>query len=982
MALTRQALPIPIDGGLETKLDPKQEQIGYFRKMENVVFETVKQLRKRNGYDGITLKDGDGAAITAAKALARFKEELVLMTESKLYSFSNSIERFIERGKLYNVKTEEDFVYKDTGSQNDVDGLSVENLRIYAWEDDAGGIFYSVQDLDEDNFIVSGTEVNATGENPVLANVGSTVFIIFGDGADVKFVKFSTTEPTNLSSETTVISNRDLSDGLIDAEPCDTKVIVAYNASTDLSIFSIDSTGATSSILGVTGENASEALDIFCDSPERIVVTYSDGTAVKTTIYPFTLISTPLLAPTTIEAIADVKTCCALEITDGSYRMYYEVEQAGDSNNYVKQADITIAGAVSGVAVFKRSVGLSARAFLRSDSAYIPVVHESPLQSTYFLLDSDGAVVTKWSNQTAGGVIDFGVLPQFNSLSDDKYFTSFLVRNRLRGDNGTFFTTKGIASVIIDFDPSDMFSNAELSNGLHICSGILRLFDGSTVSEHGFHLFPETLTQDSTATTGGAMSDGSYGYLAVYRWTDNFGQEHRSAPTQAALTTVLSGGTSTQTNTITIPTLRITDKVDPVIELYRTEDAGTTYYQVTDPLSPLANDSSVDTVNFVDTLSDTDLIDNELLYTTGGVIENIAAPACSEVVVFGSRLAVVNEGSNRVFFSKEIGEATPVEFTDIIYRDVDPLGGPITALKAMDDKLIIFESDACFYLTGDGPNNLGQQDTFTKPEIITTDIGCTSSKSVILTPMGLMFQSRKGIWMVDGGMRVTYRGARAEGFNAQTVTSAQIVGELNQVRFLLDTDRALVYNYNLDRWATFENHGGKSSVTILNDYYYIREDGSLFKENRTSYSDNSSSIKMRLESGWMNVAGLQNFQRVYQLMVLAAYKSSHKLRIKFAYNFEEAWVQEEIVDPTNFMTPSAYGDDSPYGAGTPYGGDGLEYQFKLHLTIQKCQSIKVCIEDLQSEPGEGLALSGLNFKVGVKEGANKVGDSQDFGTDE
>ena len=138
---------------------------------------------------------------------------------------------------------------------------------------------------------------------------------------------------------------------------------------------------------------------------------------------------------------------------------------------------------------------------------------------------------------------------------------------------------------------------------------------------------------------------------------------------------------------------------------------------------------------------------------------------------------------------------------------------------------------------------------------------------------------------------------------------------------------------------------------------------------------------MRLETGWMNVAGLQNFQRVYHILLLASFKSSHKLRIRVAYDFKDAWVQEEIINPEDFLNANAYGADSPYGAGSPYGGDGALYQFRLNLKIQKCQSIKFSIEDLQEEPGEGLALSGLTFRVGVKEGTNKLAASNKFGTE-
>ncbi len=108
---------------------------------------------------------------------------------------------------------------------------------------------------------------------------------------------------------------------------------------------------------------------------------------------------------------------------------------------------------------------------------------------------------------------------------------------------------------------------------------------------------------------------------------------------------------------------------------------------------------------------------------------------------------------------------------------------------------------------------------------------------------------------------MSYIGDKVEAFNGQTVTAASIIGELNQIRFLLSEERALVYNYNLNKWATFENHGGQSSVVIENDYWYLREDGAIYQENRSSFSDASSPIKLRFETGWTSPAELQGFAR-------------------------------------------------------------------------------------------------------------------------
>lgn len=983
MALSKQLVAFPTDKGLDTKLDIKQEEFGYLRAAENVVYETIKLLRKRNGYDQIDLYDTLNNQILNPKVLARLKDELVLLTEDALYAYSETLQKFSIRGTIFPTTTKTDVIIKNAYSQSQVDAIYAEGLRICSWFDSVHGVRYSVQDLDTNSYLVADGEVSTTGERPVLAQIQNYVYIIYGNGANVEFRRFAVFNPAVLSAPTIVATNRDTNYGLIDAESCDTKVAVAYNSTVvgaNLQLFTIAQDATVSSILGVTGASAPNCLDITCDSLSRFIITFSDGTDLQYCIYPFTL-AAALLVPTVIETIVDVTTCCTIESGTGTYRTYYEIYQAGPANNYVKQADLTLAGSVTGVTVFMRSVGLAARSFYREDALMVPIVHDSELQATYFLAHENGTIITKWSNQTASGPVDYGVLQQVTDLGDDRFFSAFMFKNRLQSDNGTFFSTDGVQSTLINFSPVSCYSNAELAGSLHFCAGVLKQYDGATVSEHGFYVFPEELLNDSTATTGGDMSDGSYGYVAVYKWTDNTGKDHRSAPTQTVLEVTLSGGTTTQTQTVTVPTLRLTDKDNVVIEIYRTEDAGTTFHKVTSDLSPIINDKTVDLINFVDTLSDAQLISKELLYTTGGVLENIAAPACNQVTVVGNtRLAVISDNSTRVNFSKQVSEGFPVEFTDLIYRDVDPSGGTLNALKSMDEKVILFSKDATFWMGGEGPNNSGQQDTFTNPEIISTDIGCTQPESMVLTPNGLMFKSRKGIWNLNRGLSLEYIGARVEKYNPQVIKGSAIVGELNQVRFILENDRALVYNYNLDRWATFENHGGLSCISVLNDFYYLREDGALYKENRTLFSDASSPIKLKLETGWMSLTELQGIMRVYHAMILCSYKSSHKLRIKVAYDFVDAWVQEVTVDPLNFLDGTTYGEVSPYGADPVYGGDANLYQARIDFQRQKCTAIKLSIEDLQEDVGQALSLSGITLRVGAKEGTNKLAATNKFGT--
>jgi hypothetical protein len=1179
MALDKQLVPLPIDKGLETKLDPKQEEIGYLRQASNIVYETVKLLKKRNGYDAITSDILSGSSLQSPTVLSKYKQELVCLASEKLYAYSTSRMKWTEKGTVYPVSANSLDVYKGAEDQSQLSATYVSGFYVYAWKNSSNEIRFSVQDSADNSFLVSN-ELLGSGKMPKVAKIDSYIYILYVDGANLKYQKFSVLSPQSVAVAVTLASNVDTVDTLVDVENCADRVYVAYNSTTvgaKLSLFSIAQDDTVSSILNLTSQTASKALDITCDENHRIIISYSNGTTIKYIIYNYAL-TAPILAATTIETISNVVNCSTLELdTDGTYKIYYEVDA---DSNYIKSANLNLAGTVSSVAVFKRGLGLAAKVFRRNLNM-VPVVFDSAVQGTYFIVDENGNVVTKFQNQSASGLVSYGTLIRPEAVSDDLYFIANEVKNRIEADSSLTATTSAVARTLINFDPETKYQNAELADALHVCAGVLKMYDGNVVVEHGFHVFPEnlkqvnpipititetvkgkvavkevqkisysaaptsgtftididgqttaainwndsnatikaaiealsnivtvtvtgsfaaghtitfddpienielmtnpanslldgvtavtitntvitegvaevkevqTITFDSVPTSGtfelnissevtaainytqgapevkaaieglpsittvtvagdfttgftvtfdspvvaalatveqnslslsstvGELSNGNYGYVALYRWTDNTGKDHRSAPSLTPLDVLLNGDTDEQAITIRIPTLRLTEKENVVIELYRTEDSGTTYYKVTDDLSPVLNDTTVDYVDIEDTIKDLDLIKREILYTTGGVLENIPAPAPILVTVFNGRLAVVEEDSNRAWFSKIVNTEGPVEFTDLIFRDTDPVGGSIKSIQAMDEKFIMFAADATFFIAGDGPNNLGQQDTYSNPEIISTDIGCLRPDSTVLTPNGTMFQSRKGIWNLNRSLNLEYKGAAVEAYNSSVITSAEVVGELNQIRFTTSESIALVYNYNLDRWAVFENHGALSAVTIENDYYYIREDGVIYKENRDSFSDNSSTIKMKIETGWLSFASLQGFQRVYHAMILGSFKSAHKLRIRVAYDFIDAWVQEEIIDTAQFVSDATYGADSPYGSGSPYGGDGNLYQIRLDLARQKCQSIKFLIEDAQEDIGEGFSLSSVTLRVGAKSGSNKLAASNKFGT--
>jgi hypothetical protein len=439
---------------------------------------------------------------------------------------------------------------------------------------------------------------------------------------------------------------------------------------------------------------------------------------------------------------------------------------------------------------------------------------------------------------------------------------------------------------------------------------------------------------------------------------------------------------------LTIPTLRYTAKKAParteiIASVYRTTAGGTLFYKVSSDTSPLYNDTSVDTITFTDTLADASIQSRPLLYTTGGTLENIAPPACNVVKSFKNRLFLAGlENSNDVLFSKEFVADEGVAFSDLLRVSVNASGGGITALATLDEKLVIFKSTGIFILTGQGPTDTGAQNDFQSPQQVSSDVGCSEPESVVETPMGVMFKARRGIYLLDRGLNVSYIGDKVEQFNALNVSGAVLVPEFNHVRFTTEEGTTLVYDYLFRLWTTFTNQAAVSAVFWDDAYCFLRSDGEVWKESTSSYADNGTPVKTRIETSWISTAGLQGFQRIYRAQVLGEYVGEHYLKVSVAYDFEAFYRETFTIDASGATVSSAYGSESPYGSGVFGGQENGVYQLECSVARQKCSSIKFLIEDYfpSSQATGGFKISALTLTAGVKQGLNKLASSRYMGS--
>ena len=488
-----------------------------------------------------------------------------------------------------------------------------------------------------------------------------------------------------------------------------------------------------------------------------------------------------------------------------------------------------------------------------------------------------------------------------------------------------------------------------------------------------FHLYPENISQN-TNNSAGSIAAGTYQYKTIFFWTDARGQIHRSAPS-VAVTATPTGGSSTVT--LTIPSLRLTQKVGVIVEVYRTTNNGTIFYKV----GSVANSTSADSVSFADAgaITDTNLVAKELIYTSGGVLDNIAPPPSLVIAPYKNRLVCVSsENPKKLIYSKKRTPKAPVEFTDV-FEIVLNKAQRVTALAEFDQKLIIFEPDQIFYLTGNGPTNTGTQDDFSPPQLVTGDVGCQNTNSLVLMPLGLMFQSKKGIYLLNRSLETVYIGADVEAYNNLTITSAELIEDENQIRYLTSDGRCLVYDYFYQKWSTWTNHEGVGA-TIWNatgDYVYLRTDGRIFQQSTTNYKDGDDPVELSLTTSWVKTNGIQGFQRVRKAFVLGDFETNHTLKLAVGFDYREYFQKEHTFDFMTALNVQEYGDSSPYGSESFYGdssgvADGV-YQFIAHMGKQKCQSIRFKISDVEEvNPGQAYSISSLMLEVGLKDSGIKL----------
>lgn len=1013
--LQKQSVEISFHKGLDTKTDPFRLSIGNFVSLNNSIFDTLGRLTKRNGFGQIT------TLTTAASFLTTFNGNLTAIGTT-LQAFAAGTNSWIPAGTIAPMQLGVLPLIRNSLNQTQSDtAISSNNLICTVYTETDGSTVtykYAVADATTGQNVLPPAVIAsaATYGTPKVFALGTYFIIVYINhpaAYNLKYISINI-QTLAVSSAATVSTSVDPAatcnfDGVVYSG----SLFLAWSGASGSGIkcASLSSTLTLSSVVNPDASHVATLMSVCADTTNAIIwVTYYD----LATTSGYTLALSPTSLATVLAAQQIISSGTILNITSwasaGTNTAYYEVSTAytfGGATNLITKITCTQAGVVGSPANVVRSVGLGSKAFSVSSTVYFLATYSSSYQSTYFLINASTSVqaapivVAKLAYANGGGYLVTG-LPSI-AVSGTTAYISYLFKDLIQAANkntnvpsGTqingIYTQTGINLVSFNFTTTN-FAAIETAASLQMTGGFMWQYDGYVPVEQNFFLYPDSVTV-TTSTSGGSLKDQTYYYIATYEWCDNQGLIHRSAisiPVKQATT-----GGDTSTNTIKIPTLRLTYKVANKVKvvLYRWSTAQQTYYQVTSISVPTMNSTTADIVTITDTFADATILGNNILYTNGGVVENTNAPSANAMTTFDTRLWQIDaEDSNLLRFSKQIIENVPVEmsqvFTLFVPSNTPGKGttGPMKCIFEMDEKLIIWKKNSVFYINGIGPDNTGANSQYSDPIFITSPVGCDNPNSIVLTPHGLIFQSANGWWLLNRSLQCSYIGAEVEAYNGATTLSALSIPGTNRVVFELDSGVKLTYDYYVGQWSTWIGAAGISAVIYQDLLTYMSAStvvvppsgasytlpSQVFQETPGAYLDGSVPVCMSFKTGWVNLAGLQGYKRFYWMEMLGSYISPHKLAIGIAYDFASPVVQSAGVSPDNYTPP--WGGDALWSDSTYYGGNssGEVEQWQINVARQTCQSFQISFQEyfdasIGAPAGEGLSLSSLQLTVGMIKG--------------
>jgi hypothetical protein len=985
---------------VDQKADPRRSVIGSMRFLKNGVFPKIGRIDKRKGYD-VRTATGLGSNPTS---IFESDNRLYCMTDDGTYILAESANQW----QLCNE-------IQDSGATNDEHDPIVRPLTVgrtvvsgglrlqdpgdtplvTSWvQSGYRGVAYSglsadsvdttleVQDAQTGVVVARSTIGTFSGRNWArVVGAGTRLFFFVNESGTLNVYVFNTSSPSSAFPGSATAVSTMQSDGAFD---------VHYDSARD-SMWVAYKTG-TGTTFGIR-----EVSNLAGIGTETATVGGSDSSSDGIAVFRHPDIDYCFIA--TLSNASGRSLIVPYRITTGAFGTAYDIGSSSisnhpigfakaDANNYVlfyhnndnaigwAYGDFDSAATTPPYGDGGPVYGLvgAAKPFLKDDRPYLPVLATggsgtahlqlaSPMKdaegtgpgllykAAQLLTDnagrivpSDGSIFHQW--QEDGDAFSFATLRRVQSFSVGVTFTT--QQYTYSAEEITVeFTEDPVPRTVGLVASGDIFSLTR--GGLSTLTPVAPAFSGNIV-------------QSATGSIDITLND-VFSYRLVFEYEDAAGDLHRSAPSAGkSVTATSTDSTGAFTMSVTRPGAQEIPSVNPRWVLYRTEANGSVFYRT--KTVPYDEDSPAVLV-VIDTTSDADLIDNELLYTQGGELEATPPPAPLDVQVVADRAWIVSSENPRQAWHSKIKQP----FFSYEFNSTLVLESPedLTASAEMDGRFVAFSEDRIFSTGGAGPDNNGIG-AFAPLTEISADAGCVQRPSVVSTPVGVMFMSRKGIRLLNRSLALEPIGDDVEDITLNaTFKSAVLVASEDQVRWTItgavtggQQDDVLVYDYSRGLWSTFQlgGFGSSGDAAVFGDVHHMLEDGTsdVHAQSTVNFSDDGNHYPLRMRSNDILFDGIAGFQRIWRLIFAVVRRGQSGMTVEYS--------TDDRSDVTRTWSNTEF----------PALGVKTYLQVRLQGVYQKCERLVFEIQDTPptGAADEGFSILGVHIEAGIKRGMKRL----------
>lgn len=987
------ALPIRLTNGINTK-DDELLQVKMLA-LENATFQRPGGYRKRYGMSQIALPSA------LVRKLAVYNNELLAIADDGLFSriagpsggWTGS-KGFPALSRTSETTVSSDFQNNTTNGGSDNRGMVFGDIAVAggyafaAWIEYNTGqnqCYVTVYDIATGAQRISRAQLAGTSQAKNcrwFLNAAGTTMSLYVQGNTTTFGRFDFSVATPAVPAIVATTFTDNPIGAFDVTSNGTTGALVQAQSTglkNLRFFTGNPPAPTQNggTLITTGAQQIVQLHIHAGSDGNFWVAWgeSDGAATSTihvlAVNPAgTSVATPITVATLTNSTLPVNVGVIYSAAIGGPIVFWEDDLTGSEAKRLQHRMYSLSGAtLTALAAAQLTMlwgAMISRPVLLSGVPYVWVANMSlpvngiPFYASAFLLRIDttdlsalpkARVVAKALHRAAPSRLNnqttFVDTPSQVALDGADIL---ILAPKLIGTSGAFAQNAAYAPTVIRTSLKQAVDTALLTKSLTLGASLIQSYDGAQLVELN-HLAPPEQVTAATTATGGALSNGTYLYAAVYEWVDANGEIQQSLPSSIGSITI-SGGGSVQQLQLSCRAPLLTAKQGIVVRFYVSLSTQQTLFASAVGDASLSGIFGSLTTGLI-TLN-VSSIGTAPLYSQSALSND--APQPTNFLARVSDRLWGHAGQGVLEFTKTRIVTHAAEFSGLLTQQLSSFLLPNAMAELSGNRQVVFADEALAEFDGDGPDNTGSG-VFNDDELISRSIGCQAQRNLVRWDGGVLFSSKKGWYNLDDGLGLQYVGADIEAYNGLTPAGVAYDPVSNRIKAALQGvgSPILVFDTYTQTWSVETNSFGinAQSIVFWRDQMQLLDiaNNVVWSQTPGLYTDSGAAIIMRERTGWFAPADLLGFFYVKKIEILGEKKSDHNLIVNLRYNYSEAIASTTTIpcDPSIAIGPYQWG-----------------------ITPKQQQAFALSIEIYDDftgfTPGEGYALEGIALELGFENG--------------